>query len=562
MNPIAITVARRNLVIITSSLLLAGCLSQTKSLVVLDPHRVQPSTAASQALPVRSETILQAHPPPVMDATPKIETDAETAPLAKVDLWQRIRNGFQLNHEVHRKRVKQEIDWYKRHPDYLDRVAARAGRHLFHIVEALEARNMPLEIALLPIIESAFDPFAYSHGRASGIWQFIPSTARLYGIRIDWWYDGRRDIPDSTQAALKYLQELYSLLHDDWLLALAAYNSGQGNLGISIKRNQRAGKPIDFWSLKVLTETWSYVPRLLAISEIIAHPDKYGIQLKPIENDPYWVRVDINSQLDLSQAAELAAISGEELYLLNPGFNQWSTHPDGPHHLLLPVDKAQAFTAALAELPTVQRLTWHRHKIRPGENLGTIATRYKTTINAIKTANNLQGSMIRAGDSLTIPVASDSLSYPGTSQARLRNNQKSLAKKFGHEPIRYAVKNGDSFWEISRKFEVGMRELARWNGMGTTDLLFPGAQLLIFNTPVTTASVTTSLSLASIQKQRSTVIRKVNYRVRRGESLSLIADKFNLSVNSIKQWNKQLHGQKYIQPGDKITLFIDVTATE
>ena len=562
MNPIAMQLSRRNLISIASSLLLAGCLSHTGPLVVFDIPEVQASTAESQAVPGRTVIIAETDVQPVLDVISDPETGPETTPLANADLWQRLRSGFQLNHEVDRKRVKQEIDWYKKHPDYIDRVAARAGRHLFHIVEELEARNMPLEIALLPIVESAFDPFAYSHGRASGLWQFIPSTARLYGIRIDWWYDGRRDIPDSTQAAIKYLQELYALLHDDWLLALAAYNSGQGNLGVSIRRNQRVGKSVDFWSLKVLKETRSYVPRLLAISEIIAHPEKYGIELKPIQNNPYWVEVGINSQLDLARAAELAGISSEELYLLNPGFNQWSTHPDGPHHLLLPVDKAQTFSAALAELPLAQRLAWKRHKIRAGENLGVIANRYRTTVSAIKAANDLRSSMIRAGDSLTIPMASKSNSYPMTSQARLKNNQKYLEKKFGRKPVQYIVKNGDSFWEISRKFEVGMRELARWNGMGTADLLYPGAKLLIFNTPITTASMTADLDLTSIQKPRHDVIRKVNYRVRRGESLSLIADKFNLSVNNIKRWNKRLNGQKYIQPGDKITLFVDVTATE
>ena len=526
--------------------------------MVLDIPEVQASTAELQAVSDPTGTIAEIDVPPVLDAIPDPEANPETAPMTNADLWQRLRDGFQLNHEVDQKRVRQEINWYRKHPDYIDRVAARASRHLFHIVEELEAHNMPLEIALLPIIESAFDPFAYSHGRASGLWQFIPSTARLYGIRIDWLYDGRRDIPDSTRAAIKYLQELYALLHDDWLLALAAYNSGQGNLGVSIRRNQRAGKPIDFWSLKVLRETRSYVPRLLAISEIIAHPEKYEIELKPIQNNPYWVKVGIDSQLDLALAAELAGISSEELYLLNPGFNQWTTHPDGPHHLLLPVDRAQTFSTALAELPAAQRVAWKRHKIRAGESLGVIANRYRTTVSAIKAANNLRSNMIRTGDSLTIPMASKSNSYPMTSRARLKNKQKHLEKKFGYKPIQYIVKNGDSFWEISREFKVGMRELARWNGMGTSDLLYPGMKLLIFNTPITTVSMTAGQE----QKPRHDVIRKVNYPVRRGESLSLIAIKFNLSVNNIKRWNKRLSGQKYLQPGDRITLFVDVTATE
>ncbi len=483
-----------------------------------------------------------------------IATAGDADHIAEVDLWERIRNGFHLAHEIDRARVRQEIDWYKNHPDYIARVTKRAAKYLFYIVEELEARDMPLEIALLPIVESAFDPFAYSHGRASGLWQFIPATARLYNLRIDWWYDGRRDVQDSTQAAIHYLEKLYSLLNDDWLLALAAYNSGQGNIGNAIRRNKKAGKPVDFWSLKVLRETRSYVPRLLAISEIIAHPADYGIELEAIKNEAYWVEVDIESQLDLARAADLAGISAEDLYLLNPGYNQWSTHPDGPHHLLLPVEKADYFSSNLAELPVVKRMAWKRHKIREGENLGSIALRYNTTVESIKATNNLRGNMIRTGHSLTIPMASKSSAYTMTSDARLRNSQKYLEKKYGKKPIRYQVQDGDSFWKISRTYQIGMRELAKWNGMGTAETLHPGTELLIFKSPL-------MVSMAEAPS-RTEVIRKVNYRVREGESLSLIANKFNLSINNIKEWNQDLHTRKYIQPGDRITLYVDVTATE
>lgn len=483
-----------------------------------------------------------------------IATAGDADHIAEVDLWERIRNGFHLAHEIDRARVRQEIDWYKNHPDYIARVTKRAAKYLFYIVEELEARDMPLEIALLPIVESAFDPFAYSHGRASGLWQFIPATARLYNLRIDWWYDGRRDVQDSTQAAIHYLEKLYSLLNDDWLLALAAYNSGQGNIGNAIRQNKKAGKPVDFWSLKVLRETRSYVPRLLAISEIIAHPADYGIELEAIKNEAYWVEVDIESQLDLARAADLAGISAEDLYLLNPGYNQWSTHPDGPHHLLLPVEKADYFSSNLAELPVVKRMAWKRHKIREGENLGSIALRYNTTVESIKATNNLRGNMIRTGHSLTIPMASKSSAYTMTSDARLRNSQKYLEKKYGKKPIRYQVQDGDSFWKISRTYQIGMRELAKWNGMGTAETLHPGTELLIFKSPL-------MVSMAEAPS-RTEVIRKVNYRVREGESLSLIANKFNLSINNIKEWNQDLHTRKYIQPGDRITLYVDVTATE
>ncbi len=513
----------------------------------------QPDLQAEQSSPAVEIARVSAA---IVDDAPRsivIEVAVDEAVPEQNDLWARLRNGFALDHEVNRRRVQQEIDWFLKHPDYIDRVVARADHHLFYIVEQLEAQGMPLELTLLPVVESAFDPFAYSHGRASGLWQFIPSTARLHGIRIDWWYDGRRDIPDSTEAAIKYLSKLHTLLNDDWLLALAAYNSGQGNLGQSIRRNKRAGKPQDFWSLDVFRETRSYVPRLLAISAIIADPEHYGITLRPVANEPYWAEVNIGSQLDLVKAAELADMTTEQLYQLNPGFNQWSTHPQGPHRLLLPIDAIAGFTEKLDALPVVQRLAWKRHIIRRGENLGGLARKYHTTVAAIIETNALKGHVIKTGDTLTIPMAGQTNSM--TAQARLSRHQSRLEKKLGTKPVRYTVQAGDSYWKIAAKFGVGMRQLAKWNGKGTTQTLRIGEELLIF-TVIPTPSVAIS------PPGRDDIIRKVNYRVRPGESLSLIADRFNLSVDSIKRWNQDLRQQKYIQPGDRITLYVDVTATE
>ena len=212
-----------------------------------------------------------------------------------IDLWDLVREGFQLEHSLDRKRVQDEISWFRRHPDYIERVTKRAEKFLYHIVQVLSARDLPMEFALLPVIESAYDPFAYSHGRASGLWQFIPATARLHDIRIDWWYDGRRDIIDSTDAAARYLDHLYGRMGEDWLLALAAYNTGEGKVRSAIRKNQRSKQQTDYWALKLSKETTAYVPRLLAICAIIANPESFGIQLKTIRNRPYWESVDIGS---------------------------------------------------------------------------------------------------------------------------------------------------------------------------------------------------------------------------------------------------------------------------
>lgn len=486
-------------------------------------------------------------------------TDSQTTGVQTAgvqDLWQRIAAGLNLDHSLDQPRVRAELDWYRRNPAYLDRVATRASRHLYHIVEAVEARGLPMEIALLPIVESAFDPFAYSHGRASGLWQFIPGTARRFKLDIGYWYDGRRDVPEATRAALDYLEILHAFLGDDWLLALAAYNSGEGNVRYSVRKNERLGRPTDFWSLDLLPETEGYVPRLLAISALVKEPDRYGITLKPIVNEPYWEVAETGGQIDLAKAAELAGISTEELYLLNPAYNKWSTRPEGPHRLLVPVGKAAAFESAVAALPVNERLKWLRHKIRSGESLGVIASRYGTTIDTLKVANRLTSNLIRAGDTLLIPTASQpTTAYDLSDEERLKSRQAYLENKTGIEPTRYVVRSGDSFWRLSRRYGVSMREIARWNGLGTTDTLFPGQELKLF--------IPQGAKLATVSAPvHEGIIRKINYRVRRGESLAMIANRFNVALDEVKRWNQKVASQKYLQPGDRVTLYVDVTDTD
>jgi membrane-bound lytic murein transglycosylase D len=498
--------------------------------------------------------ILKTTTPAVVDLLSPVISAKAVDPVPEADIWQRIRDGFQLDHHVDQLRVQAELEWFVNHPAYLDRVANRAERYLYHIVDQLDARGLPLELALLPVIESAFDPFAYSHGRASGLWQFIPSTGKRYGLNIDHWYDGRRDVLAATTAALDYLEVLNRSLDNDWLLALAAYNSGEGNVMSSMRKNISLGKPVDFFSLSLLPETRDYVPRLLAISILIADPAKYDIKLKGVANKPYWTVVDIGSQLDLAKAAELADITLEELYLLNPGFNKWSSHPDGPNQLIIPIEKADQFERRLASLPQRERLSWIHHAIKNGESLGGIADRYHTTVDTLRLANNIKGNLIRAGNVLLIPVSSkDAGAYDLREESRLQTTRTFEQRKFGAPPTRYRVEAGDNLWDLSRRFNVSLATLAKWNGMNTTDTLFPGKELQIF---------TSKPGDSVMPPTDNEVIRRVDYRVRNGESLSMIADKFNLSVTNIKTWNKDLKDQRYIQPGDNLTLYVDVTQTE
>ena len=216
----------------------------------------------------------------------------------------------------------------------------RAQRYLPFIIDELERRELPMELALLPIVESAFDPFAYSHGRAAGLWQMIPGTARRFGVRQNWWYDGRRDIVDSTHAALDYLTYLHDLMDGDWPHAIASYNSGEGNVLRAIKRNRASSKPTDFWNLSLSRETSAYVPRLMALVEIVRDPDAFDLTLPELVLEPQFAVADIGGQLDLALAAELAGMDLDTLYSYNAGNNRWATDPDGPHRLILPVGLA------------------------------------------------------------------------------------------------------------------------------------------------------------------------------------------------------------------------------
>lgn len=464
------------------------------------------------------------------------------------DLWVRLRDGYALDLSVENSRIKAQRDWYARHPQYIMRVTTRAERYLHHIVEQAEARDMPLELALLPVVESAFDPFAYSHGRAAGPWQFIPSTGDYFGLHRSWWQDQRRDVLKSTDAALTYLQKLADRFDGDWLLALASYNAGGGTVSRAIKRNRRAGKPTDFWNLSLPRETSAYVPKLLAIAQIVQDPERYNVALHAIPNEPYFAKVDTHGQIDLAQAARLADISIEELYLLNPAYNRWATSPDGPHHLLVPADRADSFNERLAALPSNERMQWARYTIKPGDNLGSIAQRHRTTAQVLRSVNNLKGNTIIAGRALLIPgPASASSDYSLSADARLAAKQN--APRSGRQKVRYQVRSGDTLWDIARSHQVGVKELARWNNMAPGDSLRIGQTLAIWSK---------SSSPQATSSSPAAMTRKVNYAVRNGDSLYAIADRFNVSVNDIKDWNQSVARSRYIQPGQRLTLYVDI----
>ncbi|MDQ2075703.1 LysM peptidoglycan-binding domain-containing protein [Marinimicrobium sp. ABcell2] len=484
---------------------------------------------------------------------PETHGDYEIADLG--NLWPRLRAGYGFP-EADNERIQTYVDWYKRHPHYIDRVVERGSRYLYHIVNELEARDMPLELALLPIIESAFDPFAYSHSRASGIWQFVPATGRYYGLDQNWWYDGRRDVVASTDAALTYLSRLHARFDNDWFLALAAYNTGGGNLNRSIRRNTREGRPTDYWSLRLPRETRNYVPQLIALARVIGDPEAHGITLQPVPDEPYFAEIMVDSQIDLAQAAEMAGIDIDELYLLNAGYNRWATDPEGTHRLLIPVQNAGQFTQRLAELSPEQRVSWTRYQVRSGDSLSTIARRHRTSVGTLQSVNDLNGHIIRVGQTLMIPTATQpDEHYAYSAGQRLERQQNRARGADGSQRIEYTVRSGDSFWRIARQHGVTVGALTNWNGMAPGDRLMPGQKLVVWTRNQAVASASAEQSPAF--NNRSTV-RRVNYRVRQGDSIARIANRFNVSVSDVLSWN-QVPENSYIHPGQSLTLFVDVT---
>ena len=484
---------------------------------------------------------------------PNSVTSETSEPLTtqETDVWKRIGSGLTLTRDISEKTTASKLAWFTRNQAYLDRVSTRAEPYLYYIVEELEKRNMPLDLALLPIVESAYNPFAYSRSRASGIWQFMPGTGRNYGLRQNWWYDGRRDIVAATNAALNYLQKLHQEFDGDWLLALAAYNSGEGNVGKAIRRNKKAGKPTDFFSLKLPGETRAYVPSLLAIAEIISNPGKYKIALKPITNTRYFEIVDVDSQIDLATAAELSELSIEELYTLNPGFNRWATDPNGPHRLLIPVDKAVAFETKLATLSSDDRIKWQQHKIKKGESLGLIAAHYRTDVSTLKQVNHLRSNTIRAGHSLLIPTAQKPLKHYSLSLDSRR--YRGLKRSGDGQRYVYTIKRGDNLWDIGRHYGISVKQLSAWNGISSKSILRLGQKLEIWVAEET--DKTTKVVHVVSSKTSGSNTQHVSYTVLDGDSLWLISQRFGVSVKQIKKWNS-LAKTRYIKPGQLLDIYL------
>lgn len=456
------------------------------------------------------------------------------------NLWERLRKGAQLDTSIDNERIEIQRNWYVKNSSYIERMSRRATRYLYYTISEAERRNLPTELALLPVIESAYDPFAYSHADAAGMWQFIPGTARIMGVKQNEWFDGRRDVIESTRAAYDFLSLLYKKF-GDWQLVLAAYNAGPGAVQRAIDRNQADGLPTDFWSLRLPAETRSYVPRFLAIAQIVKTPETFGVDLHPVLNQPFFRAINIRSQVDMPQAASIAGVSLKEFYQLNPGFKRQATDPEGPYRLLVPAGLPPDFEADIAALPVPQSTVTQTYKVKKGDTLFRVARRFGMTPAALREINHLKSDRVPVGKELTIARGNASAEY-----LVLRQEMKldrTLAPRRVLVSRIYKVRRGDTLASIARRHGVSVRALARLNHLGARARLRPGQVLTVKQVKATTRMAGTS----------STGMRKITYKAKKGDTLSSIARRYKVSATQLANWNGK---RSKLSPGQAIVIYV------
>jgi membrane-bound lytic murein transglycosylase D len=516
-------------------LLLAGC--ATTGTGALDAPAALPETPAPQDREPRlAETIDEHLYIPPLEPLP---ADGEADHLHD-GVWERLTHRFELPECSDRDINLEWARWYADRPEYMARIFKRAQPWIHHISDELERRDLPAELALLPIVESAYDPFAYSSGRALGPWQFISATGKRYGLDQNWWYDGRRDVYASTDAALRYLNDLSVMFEGDWLLALAGYNSGEGRVARQVKKNRAAGKPTDFWSLKLPAETRGYVPKLLGLTCLFKYPERFDFAFPGTPNQPVIAAVDLGQQADLVLVSQMAEVPIDVLFTLNPGYNRWATSPKGPHRVVLPLDSAATFQERLARVDGSALMKWDQVVVEKGDTLSAISARHHVPTDVLRSSNNIRGDMIHPGQKLRLPRDEQLLVDPLYAQAAMEL-QKLQSGLISADRVNHRVRSGESLSVIARRYNVSVRDLQRWNNISNPHKLRAGRDLTVFYTPAAQGSAT-SVTSGTVQ-----------YVVRRGDSLWSIPRKDKVGVKDLQSWN-ELGGSSKIKPGQSIRI--------
>ncbi len=429
-----------------------------------------PETAGPEPVPEMGPPAPPPAPPPEVVAPapvpdvfpPEVSAYLEPLPPPAEDLWARIRKGYAMP-ALEDAYVTKWEGWYSSRPDYVARMIDRSRRYLYYIVLEVEQRGMPLEIALLPMVESAYNPIALSSARAAGIWQFMPGTGKDYGLKQNFWFDSRRDVIAATDGALTYLQRLHALF-DDWQLALAAYNWGEGNVARAIARNQKAGKPTDYASLNMPDETRNYLPKLQAVKNIVNDSARFNLELGDIPDAPYFAVVRTTRQMDVKRAADLAEMPLEEFQYLNPHHNRPVIAGADEHAILLPIDKAELFAAKL-ELPGQPLVSWQAYRLRAGETVPQVAARFGMSVETLRAVNGI-GAKARVPVGHTMLVPSQ---QPSQASAATLSNAVFTTVPQGRT-FYYRVSRGDTLAGVAARYNVSAQDLRRWNNLGQKNI--------------------------------------------------------------------------------------------
>jgi membrane-bound lytic murein transglycosylase D len=467
------------------------------------------------------------------------------------NLWDVLRSEFTLPHYEKHPAVQENIDWFLENQDFLLHTATRAAPYLYFIHQQVKKHKLPIELVLVPIIESGYNPFNLSTAGAAGIWQMMPDTASGFGIKQDWWYDGRRDIVASTRAALDYLTYLFDFFDGNALLAIAAYNTGEGSVMSAIRRNIREGKSTDFWSLPLPRETRTYVPRLLALATIIAHPEMYPLHFPAVRNAPYLAQVDVGGQIDLKRAASFAGMSLKQFQQLNPGYNRLVTHPNGPYKLVLPIENVERFMAQLARTSLSHHINWVEYKVKSHDTLDSVAKHFNTTAKDLREINHLTKLQLKKGMRLVIPRILAKVSntadknIPAVEEEAPSNSSLEKAPLVSAEAEKeeehyttglqagdtlYMVRNSDTVEKIAERFKLSAKVVYAANKLHSYSVIHPGDQLLI----------PTHLVDSSAEKPQD--LKKISpgdtlYMIRQGDTIEKVAEKFRTTPAAIRVAN-------------------------
>jgi membrane-bound lytic murein transglycosylase D len=518
-------------------LLLANCATTRTETVNTTPEPL-PQQAAVELPGGSGETIDSHLFIPEQKAAILVANDPSEPELhVHPHIWERLVHDFALPECSDQELSRNWAKWYSERPEYMGRVIKRAQPWIYFIAEELKKRGMPAELALLPIVESAYDPFAYSSGRAMGTWQFIASTGRSYGLKQNWWYDGRRDVWAATHAALDYLSNLHDMFDGDWLLALAGYNSGENRVARQVKKNLAKGEPADFWNISLPRETRGYVPKLLGLTCLFRDPEKYDFEFPATMDAPVIAAVDPGMQTDLVLISQISEVDIDIVFSLNPGFNRWATSPDGPYRVILPIEGAQKFEQSLARIDTATLMKWDQVTVRSGDSLSKLAQVHKVPVSVIRSANRLDNDMIRIGQKLRLPRDEQLLIDPRYAVAanELQRLQTGL---IASDRLNHKVRSGESLSVIAQRYRVTVRELQAWNKISDPRSLRAGQSIVVFHSPAPAATQSKG---------------NVQHTVQSGDSLWSIARKYKVKLNDLIRWNG-LQQSTTIRPGQSLKI--------